>query len=61
MLNQGNNFFLIIVGILITYFLDNEWILLGEVTGQSPLGVKGLTILGWLYYIYIYPRRLLEF
>ena len=33
MLNQGNNFFLIIVGILITYFLDNEWILLGEVTG----------------------------
>ena len=33
MLNQGNNFFLIIVGILITYFLDNEWIFLGEVTG----------------------------
>ena len=33
MLNHGNNFFLIIVGILITYILDNEWILLGEVTG----------------------------
>ena len=33
MLNQGNNFFLIILGILITYFLDYEWILKGEVTG----------------------------
>ena len=33
MLNQGNNFFLIILGTLITYFLDNEWILKGEVTG----------------------------
>ena len=33
MLNQANNFFLIILGTLITYFLDNEWILKGEVTG----------------------------
>ena len=33
MLDQVNNFFLISLRFLIICFLDNEWILLGEVTG----------------------------
>ena len=44
-----------------SHYLDNAWILLGGVTGQSPLGVKGLTSVGWLYHIYNYQHRLLEF
>ena len=43
MLDQDNNFYLIHLSILITYLLDSEWILSGEDTCYSPLGVKGLT------------------
>lgn len=42
MFDQGNNFFLISLSILITFLFDNLWISLGEVTSQSLLGVKGL-------------------
>ena len=32
MLDQDNNFYLISLSILVTFFLDNVWILLEEVT-----------------------------
>ena len=41
-LDQDNNFYLISLSILITCLLDNLWILLGEVTCKSFLGVEGL-------------------
>ena len=40
MLDQENNFYMI--SILITCLLDSVWILLGEVTSQSLVGVGGL-------------------
>ena len=40
--DQDNNFYLISLNILITCLLCNVWILQGEVTFLSPLGVKGL-------------------
>ena len=39
--DQDNNFYLISLNILITCLLDNVWILQGEVTYQSLLGVSG--------------------
>ena len=42
MLNQENNLYLISLSILIISLLDDEWILKGEATRQSLLGVKGL-------------------
>ena len=42
MLGQDKNFFLISLNILITCLLDNEWILYGELTCQSRLGIKVL-------------------
>ena len=42
MLNQENNLYLISLSILIISLLDDEWILKGEATCQSLLGVKGL-------------------
>ena len=42
-LDQDDNFNLISLSILITCLLDNVWILWGEVTSQSLLGVKGLS------------------
>ena len=42
MLDQDNNFHLIHLSPLITCLLDSGWILWGEVTCESPLGVKGL-------------------
>ena len=41
---EQNNFYLISLSILITCLLDNVWILLGEVTCESLLGVKGLSV-----------------
>ena len=41
-LNQENNLYLISLSILVTSLLDDEWILQGEVTCQSLLGVQGL-------------------
>ena len=38
-----DNFYLIILSILITCFLDNVWIWYGEVTGWSLLEVKWLS------------------
>ena len=38
-----DNFYLIILIILITCFLDNVWIWYGEVTGWSLLEAKGLS------------------
>ena len=46
MLDQDDNFYLICLSILITCLLDNEWMLWGEVTGVSPLGVKGFNLTG---------------
>ena len=43
MLDQDNNIYVISLSILITCLLDNVWILWGEVTCQSLLGVKRLT------------------
>ena len=43
MFDQDNNFYLINLSILVTCLLDNVWILQGEVTCQSLLGVKRLT------------------
>ena len=40
MLDQDNNFHLIHLSTLI--LLESGWILWGEVTCESPLGVKGL-------------------
>ena len=40
MLDQDNNFYLIHLSTLI--LLDSGWILWGEVTCKSPLGVEGL-------------------
>ena len=42
MFDQDNNFYLISLSILVTCLLDNVWILKGDVTHQSLLGVKGL-------------------
>ena len=42
MLDQDKNFFPISLSILITHLLDNVWILWGEVTCQSLLGIIGL-------------------
>ena len=42
MLDQGNNFYLISLNILISCLLSNVRILLGEVSCWSLLGVKGL-------------------
>ena len=42
MLDQDNNFHLIHLSPLITCLLDSGWILWGEVTCESPLGVEGL-------------------
>ena len=39
MLDQDNNFNLIHLSILITCLLDSEWILKGEVTCESLVGV----------------------
>ena len=44
MLDQDINFYLISLSLLITCLLDNVWILLGEVTCQSLLEVKGLIV-----------------
>ena len=41
-LNQENNLYLISLSILVTSLQDDEWILQGEVTGQSLLEVQGL-------------------
>ena len=38
-----DNFYLIILSILITCFLDNVWIWYGEVSGWSFLDIKGLS------------------
>ena len=35
------------LSILITCLLDNVWILQGEVTFESLLGVKGLSNISW--------------
>ena len=43
MLDQDNNFYLVHLSILFTCLLDSAWMLLGEVTCKSLLGVKGLT------------------
>ena len=43
MLDQDNNFHLISLSILFTCVQVNVWILQGEVTCQSLLGVEGLT------------------
>ena len=43
MFNQGNKLYLISLSILTTCLLYHVWMLLGEVTWQSPLEVKGLT------------------
>ena len=51
MFDQDNNFYLINLSILVTCLLDNVWILQGEVTHQSLLGVKGLIIIVYLIYI----------
>ena len=40
-LDQGNNFYLISLSILITCLLDNVWVFKGEITCQPLLGVKG--------------------
>ena len=42
MFNQHNILYLMSLSILITCFLNNVWILWGEVTCLSVLGVKGL-------------------
>ena len=42
MLDQGNNFYLISLSILITYLLDYVWIFQREISFKSLLGVKGL-------------------
>ena len=42
MLDQDNNSYLISLSILITFFLNNTWILEGEVTCLSLVGVKEL-------------------
>ena len=44
MLDQDIKFYLISLSLLITCLLDNVWILLGEVTCQSLLEVKGLIV-----------------
>ena len=44
MLEQDNNIYLIILSILIICLLDNLWLLKGEVTYESPLGVQGLKL-----------------
>ena len=44
MLDQDNNIYLIILSILIICLLDNLWLLKGEFTYESPLGVKGLKL-----------------
>ena len=41
-LNQENNLYLISLSILVTSLQDDEWILQGEVTCQSLMGVQGL-------------------
>ena len=51
MFDQDNNFYLINLSILVTCLLDNVWILQGEVTHQSLLGVKGLIIIVYLIHI----------
>ena len=43
-LDQGNNFHLISLSLLITCLLDNVWILQGEVPCQSLLGVNWLKV-----------------
>ena len=43
MSDQDNNIYVISLSILITCLLYNVWILWGEVTYQSLLGVKRLT------------------
>ena len=43
MLDQDINFYLICLSILITCLLGNVWRLLGEVSFESLLEVKGLT------------------
>ena len=43
MLDQDNNFYLVHLSILFTCLLESAWMLLGEVTCKSLLGVKGLT------------------
>ena len=42
MLDQDSSFYQISLSILITYLLNNVWILQGEVSCQSRLGVYGL-------------------
>ena len=44
MLDQDIKFYPISLSLLITCLLDNVWILLGEVTCQSLLEVKGLIV-----------------
>ena len=66
-LDQDNNFYLI-MNILITYLLDNVWILQGEVTCWSHLRVKGLkdrklpklTSIYHLFYVYGIHSSLLQ-
>ena len=43
MLDQGNNFYLISLSILITCLLENVWTLWRGISFKSLLGVKGLT------------------
>ena len=42
MLDQGNNFYLISLSILITYSLDDVWLFYREISFKSFLGVKRL-------------------
>ena len=42
MFDQGKNFYLISLSILIACWLNNVWILWGEVTYKSILGLEGL-------------------
>ena len=44
LVSDQDNFYLISLSILISCLLDNVWILQGEVTCESLLGVKGLLI-----------------
>ena len=43
MLDQDSSFYLISLNFLMTCFLNNVWILLGEVSCKSLLGVEGLS------------------
>ena len=52
-LNQDKNLYLIYLSILITCLLDSGWILKGEVTCESLLGVKGLNLCSERRFLYL--------